>query len=322
MMRVLALLMVLLPVVAACGDDDEATPTATPEASAARSAAPSESSTARPTAAADPEATATAAPSGGTYTVQPGDTLNAIAGLYGVSVEAIVSANGIAEPGSIRVGQVLVIPGAGTAEPPPPPTQPPPTTGGGEPPTSGGVTLLHPVDKQHALPASYVPPGLETVPAQNSAPGFSGSLRGDVIASLQGMLGAASAAGHDVRVVSAYRSYSQQVATFQYLVDTLGYDQAVRVSAMAGHSEHQLGSTVDLSIASEGWQLEESFGSTAAGQWLAAHGHEYGFALSYPAGAEPVTGYAYEPWHFRYIGEAEAAEWKASGLTLNQFLGA
>jgi D-alanyl-D-alanine carboxypeptidase len=156
------------------------------------------------------------------------------------------------------------------------------------------------------------------VPAGYLAPGYSASIRGDVVASLTQMI---DASGIDIRVVSGYRSYSQQVATFNYWVSVLGYDEAVRVSAMAGHSEHQLGSTVDLGTSDYGWDLTEGFGATAAGQWLQANAHTYGFALSYPAGAEPVTGYAYEPWHFRYIGVAEAAAWKASGQPLNQYLG-
>jgi D-alanyl-D-alanine carboxypeptidase len=246
--------------------------------------------------------------------VREGDTLGAIAAWYGVSVEAIAAANGIDDPASIQVGQVLVVPGGEEPEP----TQPPAT--GGQTPT-GEVTLLQLVDKQHSLSSGYVPPGLQSVPSAYRAPGFSGSLRAEALAALQTMLVGAATAGHDIRVVSAYRSYSQQEATFQYWVDTLGYDEAVRVSAMAGHSEHQLGTTADVSTAEAGWSLEESFGGTAAGQWLAAHAHQYGFALSYPADAEAVTGYAYEPWHFRYIGEADAAAWKASGLTLNKYLG-
>jgi D-alanyl-D-alanine carboxypeptidase len=240
-------------------------------------------------------------------------------------VEAIAGANGITDPAVLQVGQVLSIPGAGepvvTVAPPgnPPsggstPTAVPP------PPPPATVGILTLVDKQHALPADYVPPGLTALSLDLAATSGK-SLRGEALTALQSMLGAARTAGQDIRAVSAYRSYAEQQSTFQYWVDTLGYDQAIRVSARAGHSEHQLGTTVDLSTAAAGWGLEESFGGTAAGQWLAANGHKYGFALSYPAGGEPVTGYAYEPWHFRYIGKAEASAWKASGLTLNQYLG-
>ena len=180
--------------------------------------------------------------------------------------------------------------------------------------------MLSPVDKDHALPADYVPPALAAIPGPYLAPGFGGELRQEAVDALVRMLDDADAAGHDVRARSAYRSYAAQESTFNYWVGVLGYDAAVRVSAMAGHSEHQLGTTADLTSPAVGWDLLESFGPTPEGQWLAANAHDYGFALSYPAGAEVITGYSYEPWHFRYIGTAQAQAWKASGLTLNQYL--
>ena len=187
-------------------------------------------------------------------------------------------------------------------------------------PPAGDVTALTPVDKQHSLPADYVPPGLAALPDAYLAPGFGGSLAQEALDALRQMLDAADAAGYDIRCRSGYRSYTEQEATFNYWVSVLGYDEAVRVSAMPGHSEHQLGTACDLTSPEVGWDLIESFGGTAPGQWLEAHAHEYGWALSYPAGQEAVTGYAYEPWHFRYIGAGEAAAWKASGLTLGEYL--
>ncbi len=199
---------------------------------------------------------------------------------------------------------------------PPSETQPPAETDL----PAAGVTILSPVDKDHALPAGYVPPGLAAVPGAYLAPGFPGELRQEAVDALVLMLDDADAAGHDIRARSAYRSYATQESTFNYWVSAKGYDEAVRISAMAGHSEHQLGTTADLTSPEVGWDLLESFGGTAAGQWLAANAHDYGFALSYPDGAEATTGYAYEPWHFRYLGTAEAQAWNASGLTLNQYL--
>ncbi len=199
---------------------------------------------------------------------------------------------------------------------PPTASQPPSDTA----PPVAPVTILSPVDKDHALPPDYVPPGLAAIPPAYLAPAFGGELRREAVDALALMLDDAAAAGHDIRARSAYRSYAEQERTFNYWVNALGYDEAICVSAMAGHSEHQLGTTADLTSPQVGWDLLESFGETAGGQWLAANAHDYGFALSYPAGAEDVTGYCYEPWHFRYIGEAEAQAWKASGLTLNQYL--
>ena len=147
-----------------------------------------------------------------------------------------------------------------------------------------------------------------------------GSLRAEAKTALERMLSDAYAQGHDIYARSAYRSYAEQERTFAYWVSVLGEAEARRVSAEAGHSEHQLGTTVDLTTPDVGYDLTEAFGETPAGRWLADNAHIYGFALSYPAGAEAVTGYAYEPWHFRYVGADHAAAWKASGLTLVEYL--
>lgn len=197
-----------------------------------------------------------------------------------------------------------------TIPPPAPPTQAP------------TVGLLTPISKQHALPADYVPPDLTPLPAKLLAPGFGGQqLRAEATTALETMLGAASAeAGLDIRARSSYRSYAEQEATFQYWVSILGLEEAERVSARAGHSEHQGGATSDLTAASVGWGLTESFGDTTEGQWLMANAHHFGFALSYPESKEATTGYSYEPWHWRYIGLGHAEAWRASGLTLIEYL--
>jgi D-alanyl-D-alanine carboxypeptidase len=182
------------------------------------------------------------------------------------------------------------------------------------------VSLLIPVDKQRALPADYVPPDLGAIGQAYLAPGFGGSLRAEAKVALERMLSEAFAAGHDIYARSAYRSYAEQERTFAYWVSVLGETEARRISAEPGHSEHQLGTTADLTTADVGYDLTESFGGTPAAQWLAANAHRYGFALSYPAGAEPVTGYAYEPWHYRYIAPDHAGAWKGSGLTLVEYL--
>ena len=205
--------------------------------------------------------------------------------------------------------------------PSPTPTPTPPPTQTESPDDEDPQGLLTIVDKENGLPPAYVPPGLVEIPLEWMAPGFpSWLLRNEAAEALVTMLRAARAEGHELRVRSAYRSYWEQATTFQYWIDLLGEEEARRASAPPGHSEHQLGSTVDLTSASVGWQLEQSFGQTPEGQWLAAHAHEYGFTLSYPQGAEEITGYKYEPWHFRYIGQDQAVRWAQSGLTLLEFL--
>jgi len=279
---------------------------------------PSGLATASPTTTAGtPGITASPVPDT-TYVVQPGDTLAAIAEIYDVPTGELMAANGITDPTALQVGQLLRIPGV--------PAMSTPISG----PSSGGpsispappLSLLQLVDKQHPLPVGYSPGDLQPVPPAYAAPGYSALLRTEALEALLELLDAAALDGHDIRVVSGYRSYQEQVTTYQSWVDRLGEEEANRVSAKPGYSEHQLGTTVDVGSTDYGWDLTEAFGATPPGQWLQANSATYGFVLSYPDGKESITGYAYEPWHFRFIGKAAAEQWKVSGLTLNQFLGA
>lgn len=177
------------------------------------------------------------------------------------------------------------------------------------------------VDKKRALPDGYAPPNVEAIPASWHAGNVSGQrLRADVIVALRPMFEAAKADQVTLYVESAYRSYDEQVRTFNYWVSVVGEAQARRESAEPGHSEHQLGTTVDFADPSNGWRLLESFAGSPSGRWLAANAYKFGFAMSYPPNGEAITGYIYEPWHFRYIGVAAAQEWHASGKTLIEYL--
>lgn len=193
-------------------------------------------------------------------------------------------------------------------------------------PTSTPAVTFDPVlhvlvDKERALPAGFTPEGLAVIPAQWHADGFGGlELRQLTIDSMRPMVEAAAADGVELRIRSAYRSYSEQERTFAYWVSVLGEAQARRESAEPGHSEHQLGVTADFASPENGWELVESFADTSAGTWLAEHAYEYGFALSYPRDGEEITGYIFEPWHYRYIGIPAAEAWRESGLTLIEYL--
>lgn len=127
-------------------------------------------------------------------------------------------------------------------------------------------------------------------------------LRQEALAQLQAMDAAARGAGIDIIVASAYRSYQQQAQLYQYYVDQNGEAAANRFSAKPGHSEHQLGTTVDLTSASSSYQLTDGYGGTPEGKWVAQNAYRFGFVMSYPEGKEAITGYVYEPWHFRYVG--------------------
>ena len=178
------------------------------------------------------------------------------------------------------------------------------------------ITLL---DTIYHLPASYAPGDL----ADSSSAGLNGGypLRTLLLEDLEQLAADARAAGAPIRLVSGYRSHAQQQATFDYWVSVGGYEQALRTSARAGHSEHQLGTAIDVTGEGDAppWEYAD-WASTPAGAWMAGNAWRYGFVMSYPRGAFDVTCYDYEPWHYRYVGRALAAEITASGLTPRQLL--
>jgi D-alanyl-D-alanine carboxypeptidase len=118
------------------------------------------------------------------------------------------------------------------------------------------------------------------------------------------LLDAAREAGHpDVRVNSGFRDYWTQAGTYEDWVRRSGGDEADRISARPGHSEHQLGLAVDLTGQCGGFAC---FGDSPEGRWVADNAHRFGFIIRYPQGGDEVTGYAYEPWHLRYVGPRAA----------------
>jgi D-alanyl-D-alanine carboxypeptidase len=94
--------------------------------------------------------------------------------------------------------------------------------------------------------------------------------------------------------------------------------EVLTYSALPGESEHQTGLCVDL-ISIENVVLDETFAHHPAYAWLVDHAHFFGFILRYPEGKEGITGYSYEPWHFRFVGLETAAKIHKKGLTLEEF---
>jgi len=129
------------------------------------------------------------------------------------------------------------------------------------------------------------------------------------------MRNAMSKAGVGVAVASGYRSYSTQSGLFSRYAAKAGAAEANRYSARAGYSEHQTGLAYDIG------KVSESFANTKSFAWLQEHAHEYGFIMRYPENSEKITGYIYEPWHYRYVGVELATAVKESGLTLEEFIG-
>ncbi len=179
------------------------------------------------------------------------------------------------------------------------------------------------VNKGRSLPSSYVPADL-TVPKMHLR--YSSSLpemhvRADAAAALGEMFDAAQHSGLELMLTSGYRSYSSQVSVYGNYVKQSGVSQADTFSARPGHSEHQTGLAADLEPYSQNCELDQCFGDTPEGIWLAANCYRYGFIIRYPKGADNLTGYVYEPWHVRYVGKDLAYQIHSSGQTLEQYFG-
>jgi D-alanyl-D-alanine carboxypeptidase len=173
------------------------------------------------------------------------------------------------------------------------------------------------VDTIYRVPSNYYPPDL----TGTGLPG-GGQIRSLAKPDLTLMARAAAAAGAPLQVVSAFRSYSTQISTFNYWTRVSGLAAALTASARPGHSEHQLGLAVDFTTrgGSAPW-LYADWAKTKSGAWVIANAWKYGWVLSYPKATSPtVTCYIYEPWHFRYVGRDEAAAIHASSLTTREWL--
>lgn len=162
------------------------------------------------------------------------------------------------------------------------------------------ASLWRVANKRIALPAGFAP---ALVTASGSF-----RLRRDCAAAYGNLRAAATRAGHPTGFTSAYRSYAGQAALYNSYLRSLGRAGADRRCARAGHSEHQLGLSIDL---------KGSVGSSALAQWIAANAWRYGFILRYPKTGTAVTGFEWEPWHVRFVGVPLAADFarrKATAL--------
>ena len=141
------------------------------------------------------------------------------------------------------------------------------------------------------------------------------SLTAEATKAFNEMQSAASKQNATLSIVSGYRSWGSQTSIYNRYRSNDPYG-ADTYSARPGHSEHQTGLAIDF-------EINSSFGETTAGKWLSQHSWEYGYILRYPYGKEPITGYMYEPWHFRYVGKDLAKKLYNSGdwLTIEEYFG-
>ena len=148
-----------------------------------------------------------------------------------------------------------------------------------------------------------------------------------IISDLLAMMQAARKDGINLMIRSPYRTDSRQEYNFnarikRYMGQGYSYMEAYKLTSQVitvpGASEHQVGLALDI-VCDTYDSLTAGFGDTKAGQWLAEHSCEYGFALRYPSGKEYITSIEYEPWHFRYVGREAATVMHDEDICLEEF---
>ncbi len=167
-----------------------------------------------------------------------------------------------------------------------------------------GIKML--VNKFHYLNEDYLPDDI--VPISNWYAYEGHSTKKEVYDHYVSMWNDANEQGLVLLVNSSYRTFEEQ----QEQYDMSNDDYASR----PGYSEHQTGLALD--IVSDGVQGNE-FENTDEFKWLQENAHKYGFILRYPKDKEYITGYNYESWHYRYVGEELATKVKESGLTYDEY---
>lgn len=170
------------------------------------------------------------------------------------------------------------------------------------------------VNKKRPLsPMTYAPSDLVSVPVPYT---WQPKLRASASSAVTAMFAAFTAqTGQRLQSQSAYRSYATQADTYMQDVRTMGQKAADLSTARPGYSEHQTGLAIDVGAVGGACSFSGCFASTAHGRWLATNAWRYGFILRYPADKTGITGYGFEPWHFRYVGKELAAEMQRTHVT-------
>ncbi len=168
------------------------------------------------------------------------------------------------------------------------------------------------VNQYHALPADYAPKVVYLTAAYTNQ---RDRLRPVACQAFMKMADAAAQEGLRIYNASAYRSYTTQKWVYQRYVNQEGAQEADTYSARPGCSEHQTGLALDINTAS----LSDHFEETEEYAWLVENSWRYGFILRFPEGKEEITGYQFEPWHYRYVGPAAARVCHENGWTLEEY---
>ncbi len=166
------------------------------------------------------------------------------------------------------------------------------------------------INKIYQVDASYVP---DVYPVDG------GYLRQEAKDAYIKMKSQAANDGVSLSIGSSYRSYDYQQTVFNGYLANDPYSTVLTYSAYPGTSEHQSGLVIDF-VEGSSCDYTECFKDTSSGSWLKNNAYKYGFILRYPKGKENITGYIFEPWHYRYVGVDNATKIYNAGITLEEYL--
>lgn len=186
---------------------------------------------------------------------------------------------------------------------------------------AGSIYVL--VNKKHSLnPSNYKPKNLvkPNIPFVSYMSDEVKYLEKVAAEAIENLVNNAKKEGIEIWGRSGFRSFKTQHILFDNYVKKNGYDNAIKKSALPGHSEHQTGLAIDVTSPSVNFLLTQYYGKTKEGIWLKENAHKYGFIIRYPENKENITGYIYEPWHLRYVGKEVATEIFEKGLTFEEYL--
>lgn len=167
------------------------------------------------------------------------------------------------------------------------------------------------VNKYNKLSENYIPPNLIEL---NKCSDGGEYLTEEAKKEFDKMCDAAKADGMKLGTTSAYRSYNDQVNTYNYYLKNNGEDYAKKFVALPGFSEHQTGLAIDIKST-----VASPFKTTKEYQWMLKNAYKYGFILRYPEGKENITGFNGETWHFRYVGVSVSTYIHENGITYDEY---
>lgn len=166
------------------------------------------------------------------------------------------------------------------------------------------------VNKYNALPLDFEPKDLVSV-------GNGEKLRREAAEAYLKMEEAINDYGLDLIAQSGYRSIEKQTRIYNNNVASRGQAATDLVSARPGHSEHHTGLAIDVS---HDGTLEKTFENTEQFEWLKDNAYKYGFIMRYPKDKIYMTGYDYEPWHYRFVGIETATLIHTENITYEEYL--